>query len=194
MAARAQPVGLGSGPAVHHIVEVAVVVALEFDKLFTARAGSGDAQRMHVGFPPSVAKTHLVHPGHARETLGQLDFDRGGRGEEHTVLDRLGYPAVDLRVGMAQNDRPKPQPIVEVAVAVDIPDGGTRPAFQDGGLLSPVAEVGVDTVRNKLLGLLKKVAGFVQVMDHRLARFGKVVGRLSAVAPDGCYRAGGSGG
>jgi hypothetical protein len=114
--------GVGRRPAEHHVVEIAVIVALELDELLAPGVGAGDAQRVHVGLGAGVGEAHLVHAGHAREAFGQLDLDRRGGGEKHAVLDRFGDAAVDLRVRVPQNDRAEAEAIVDEAVVVGVPD------------------------------------------------------------------------
>ena len=159
--ARAELFDIDVWRAVHHIVIVAVILPLELDEAFAACVGAGNAQRVHGGFGARVGKAHLVHACHARKAFGNLDFPGSCEGKGGAILNGFADFARHFGVGMAQDDGAKAKAIVDEAVVVGVPNVGALPAGDDRGtVVAPIAEVGIDTIGDILLRLVKQLACF----------------------------------
>ncbi len=141
-----------------------VVLALELDEPLPVGVAPGDAQRMHRRLGAGIGETDLIHAGHTDDPLRYLDLQGGRPSEECAVLYRLSHLLHNRRVGMAQDDGAEAQPVVNVPVAVGVPDIGSFPSLDHQRLfVPPVAEVGVDAEGDILEGLLKQRPCFTQV-------------------------------
>ena len=143
----------------------AVVAALELDKFVAVGVGARDAQRVHGGLGAGVGEAHLLHAGaHAHHALGHLDLQRVGVGVNGAVGDGVGHGPVDARVDVAQDDGAKGQAVINIAVAIGVPDIGAAGAGDDGRFFAPIAEVGADTPGHDRLGALEEGLGLVKLL------------------------------
>jgi hypothetical protein len=73
-------------------------------------------------------------------------------------MDGFCHALRHRRVGMAKNDGAKAQPVVDIAIAIDIPDVSALSAFDNERFIPPITKIRVDAIGNVLLGFLKKLS------------------------------------
>ena len=143
-AAMAQPPQRRRDRGKEHIVVHAVVLALELDDFLPAGVRPGNAQGVHRRLAAGIGKAHLVHAGaHLHDALGDLDLPLVGQGVDGAALDGLRHLFHDDGVPVAEDDRAKAHPVVDVALVVKVPDVGALGARHTNVLaLAPIAKVG----------------------------------------------------
>ncbi len=135
--------GVG-GP--HRGVEQAVVGALEGDVVVLAGIAAGEAERRHhrlgagIGEADQVGRRH-----HLLDELGDGNFLLGAEREDRADVLPLPGGRIDLRMAMAEDRRAVAQAVVDVFVAVEVPEPGTLAMLHEDRLvLAPEAEVRAD--------------------------------------------------
>ena len=89
-----------------------------------------DPERCRHGLGPGVGETHeLGRRHHARDALGYVELALDGERRATADLDGLAGGGVHLGVGMAEDGGAVPQPVVDVFVAVDVPQA--RPSARE---------------------------------------------------------------
>lgn len=121
------------------LVGPAVVLALEPDDDVPAGVHTGEPGRVehHLGArvaePDQVDRRHGVH-----DLPGRFRLELVGQGEHRPdLVDRLRHGRGDLGMGMAMDHRTEGKEVVEVLVAIDIPDPGALTAGDDRGSGDP---------------------------------------------------------
>jgi hypothetical protein len=120
--------------AVHQLVDVTVVAALDLGDDVAARRGAGDPDGGHVRLGTRVGEAHLVDVEAAAQLLGQFDAALDGDGEVHASVGRSGDGFGDDRVGVPDGDRAEPVVEVVVAGAVDVPHLGADALLEIDGV------------------------------------------------------------
>jgi len=100
-----------------------MVAADHFDENIFAGIGPGQAGGGHGRFGSAADKADFLDGRIGRtDPLGQFDFAFGGGAVGGTLCGGLLDSRDDRRVGMAQNHRAPGTDVIDVFVAVDIPD------------------------------------------------------------------------
>ena len=98
------------------------VVAAAGDHLAAGvRARGADGPRRRVG-PVLAEPDHLGARHDLRKGLGHLDLERMREGERDAVGELGAHRGEDVRVVVAEHDRPQRHHVVDVLVAVHVPD------------------------------------------------------------------------
>ena len=122
-------------------VGMAVVAALELDQLAAAGGAARQADRTHPGLGPRAHQPHHLDRRHeADDRFGELHFALGRRTEgeafQHGALHGLDH----RRVAMPQDHRPPRADVVDVALAVGIPEVRALGALHETGGAADGAE------------------------------------------------------
>ncbi|CFO07559.1 Uncharacterised protein [Bordetella pertussis] len=113
-------------------VGVAVVAALELDDLVAAGGAARQADGRHGGFGARADQAHLLQRRQAGDQhFGQLHLGFGGRAERQAVDGRFLHGAHDFGMGMAQDGRAPGTDIVDVLLALGVPDVGALRALDE---------------------------------------------------------------
>ena len=148
MLGRAGQVGIEPG-AGEHAVEPAVVVALELDDEVATGHDPCQAKRRGDGFGPGRGKDHLLRARDRRdEELRELGLE-AVLGPEREVPGQLGCDRVahdDRRV--AEDERSVAEGVVDIPIAVDIPQVGPLAALEIEGV-GPGSRPGCSTSRHR---------------------------------------------
>ncbi|MCY1534316.1 hypothetical protein D9M68_696840 [compost metagenome] len=113
-------------------VGMAVVAAFELDDLLASGRAARQADRAHAGFGARTHQAHHVDAGHQLDDLfGQLHLTLGrrtvGKAFQHRFLHRFQHG----RVAMAQDHRAPGADVVDVLLAVGVPEIGTLGALHE---------------------------------------------------------------
>ncbi len=152
-----------SGP--HGGVEQAVIGAFEGDIIVFAGIAAGEAQRSHYRFGAGIGETHQLSRGHHfLDQLGNCDFLLGAEREDGTDRLRLAGGSIHVRMAVAENGRTIAEAIIDIFVAINIPEAGALAVFHEHGLLfAPITEIRAHPERHVLHRLLVMCARFRQV-------------------------------
>ena len=118
---------------------------------------------MVASLPVLAKRTVFSGRNHAAKALSRFGFGGGGGGEVRTFGDRLRNRFDDLRVRVALDGRAEGHHEVDVFVAVEIPDVGAVPFFDDDRALAidgGAARGRVHAFDQRLLGEGEPLAGF----------------------------------
>jgi len=106
-------------------IGVAVVTAFKLDQLATTRRTARQTNRRHGRFSARAHQSHHVHRRHVCEDgFGQFDFTLGGRAKREAFHDGALHRVQHRRVTMPQNHRAPGADVVDVALAVGVPEVG----------------------------------------------------------------------
>ncbi len=106
-------------------VGVTVVATLEFDEVFAAGEGAGESDGRHGGFGAGADEAHLLDRWKGlADQLGEVGFGGGGGAEADASGCGLLHGFHHLRGGVAENHGAPGAEVVEVAIAVGIPEIG----------------------------------------------------------------------
>ncbi len=176
--------GAGTGGDQESIA-MAVVAAFEFEDQRPSGRSAGEANRRHRRLRAGVDHSHPLEPGHSRaQVLGHLHLERGRRAVGKPLADRL----LDRReyggVSVTCNHRSPGTDVVEIALALDIPEIGPEGTGGEERLAAHRAEGadgGVDTAGDEALGAREQFLIAHGVLAERKAE------KPSAVAADGSW-------
>ncbi len=122
-------------------VGVAVVAAFELDDAGAAGEPAREAERGHRRLG---ARGHEPHERHARqrlaEQLRELDLERGRRAERESFERRLAHGRDDQWVRVPEDERPPGADVVDVALAVGVPEVRAFAAFEEARRAADGAE------------------------------------------------------
>ena len=119
-------------------------------------------------FGAGVGQPDHVHSAQFLYQFGRADFIFVGHGKDVAPFQGLADLGRDLGVGVSQNDRPPGQAIVDVFLAVKVPDMRAAAVFYHQGLIvAPVAEVGIDAQRDGLTGSFPHTSGYRSTFHWR---------------------------
>ena len=108
-----------------HKVGMAMIAASELDNLVATGIGAGYADRRHNGFCTGIDEADLIH---RRDCFLQhyckLDFKLGRRTIERSVSRSFSNGLRDMRMGMSSNNWAICGQVVDITVAIDIPEVG----------------------------------------------------------------------
>ena len=147
-------------------VGVAVVAAVELHDDLAPGSGARQPDGRHRRLGAGADEAHLLDGGkrlgHQR---GQIGFGRSGRAEARAVARGLDDGLDDLRIGVAQNQRAPGADVVDVAIAVGVPDVRALAADEERRVAADRTE-GADrrihSAGNELLSSLLQRAGLLQ--------------------------------
>jgi hypothetical protein len=115
----------------HQRIVVAVVCTLDLHDQITARVRPHQAHGLERRLGPGVAEPPEWEPEALRDVLADLVELRGGLrevgAEARALLDRLH----DLRVGVPDHHRAVAEVVVDVLVAVEVPDVASLAAVDE---------------------------------------------------------------
>ena len=142
-----------------------MVAALHDDVAVLARMGPCDAQRCHDSLGARVRKTdQLGGWHHVADSSGNLVFLSRSQCEHAAYLLPFARRGINTFVGVAEDDRAVTQPVVDVLVAVEVPDAGALAMIDVNRLVvPPVAEVRGDTEWQLRAGLPEVRVGACQL-------------------------------
>jgi hypothetical protein len=104
-------------------VAMAVVTALELDDHIAPGEAARQADRAHRSLGAGRHQAHHVHARHAlHQQLGQFDLSLGWRAEGKALGRRLLHGSHRVGIGMTEDQRSPGTDVVEVGLAVGIPD------------------------------------------------------------------------
>ena len=136
-------------------VAVSVVAAFELHDLAAARVAAREPQRRHRGLGARRDEAHeLDRRQQAAERLRHLDLHFGRRAERQSVPRRRDDRFHDRRMRVAEDGRPPGADVVEIALAVGIPQVGAFAARDEARRAadgSKRAHRGVDAGGNRAL-------------------------------------------
>ena len=115
-------------------VGVPVVVAGEFHNLGAAGKRPSQTQRGHAGLGSRIDQANHVH-GRQRLAyhLGKLDFLLHRSAERRAACRGSLHRVDDDRMGMTERERSPGSQVVDIFVAVNVPDAGAVPASDEWG-------------------------------------------------------------
>jgi hypothetical protein len=107
------------------------------------------AQGRHDRLRSGVGKAHqLGGRHHLRDSLRHLVFQLCGQGEHPADIHALARRRIDAGIGVTQDARSETHAVVDVFVAVQVPQPSARGMVDvDGFFFTPEAEVGRHTKR-----------------------------------------------
>lgn len=113
-------------PRLHQqAVAVTVVAAFELDDGIASGEAAGQPDRAHGGLGAGRYQAHHVHAGHPlHQQFGQLYFAFRRRPESKPLAGGLLHRAHGIGIGMTENQRPPGTDVVDVRLAIGIPDPG----------------------------------------------------------------------
>ena len=117
------------------LVGPAVVLTLESDDDVATGERPGEPGRMEDDLGARVAEPDELDRRDGRDDLrGGLGLELVWQGEHRPdLVDGPGHALGDLGMGMAVDHRPEGQQVVEVLVAVDVPESAPLPRATTGG-------------------------------------------------------------
>ena len=122
-------------------VGVAMIAAVELDQEIATRLRTCDAQRAHRRLGAAGDEAQHLDVRHARShQFGQRHLERRRYAEARAVFHRLAQRIEHHRRRMAEDERPPREHVVEILVAVDVPDARPLPALDDERLAADPAE------------------------------------------------------
>ncbi len=152
-------------------VAVPVVAALELHDLAAARVAAREPQRRHRGLGARRDEPHeLDRRQQAAERLRHLDLHLGRRAERQSAPRRVDDRRHDRRMRVTENGRPPGADVVEVALAVGVPQVRAFAAREEARRAAHGAKGahrGVDAGGNRALGTGEEL--FVAVHGDSLA-------------------------
>ncbi|OQB91040.1 MAG: hypothetical protein BWX84_01584 [Verrucomicrobia bacterium ADurb.Bin118] len=141
-----------------------MVTAVELDDFIASGESTRETNGAHAGFGAGIRQAHLLHAGHSlADQLGQGNLERIGNAETGAPNGSGLDGGDDFRVGMAQNSGPPGADIINVFVAIHVPDAAPRSAVHEEGLAANGAKGahgGVDPSGNELQRFGKERLGF----------------------------------
>src|ERR1700733_4903519 len=112
---------------------MAVVTAFKLDDVFAIREGTGEANGAHGGFGAGADEAHFFDGGVSGEDeFGEVAFGLGGRAEAGAVCRRFLDGFDDGRKGVAEDHGAPGAEVVDVAVAISVPEPGPFAANDEG--------------------------------------------------------------
>ena len=145
----------------HDLGKYSVIPPLQRDVAIFSGVGPRYPQRGHHGLGAGIGKAYEFGCGHhLADAFGNLVFELGGQREHaadlHTPFRRL----IDTLVGVAEDDGAVGEPVIDVLVAVDIPDPGALAVIDiDRLVISPVSEIGRNAERQPVNCPLEVLVG-----------------------------------
>ena len=122
-------------------IDVAVVAALELQVRSRPVKPRASRMALMVASVPELTRRTISMEGTASaDGLGQLDFALGGRAEAGAACQRLLDRRDDLGMAVAQEQRPPGADVVDVLVAVGVPDVRALAAHDEGRRAAHAAE------------------------------------------------------
>ncbi len=150
----------------------AVISALDNHDLVSARMGTSDAGGISGYVGPVLSEDGPVGDGHdAYEPLGEFDVARARQVAGVALLDLGAGRLLDFGMIVAEHHRSVGAHVVDVFIAVDVPEAGALGTFdearrgaehQEGGAL-----MAGYSARYDLGGAVKKVVGLVEFSHER---------------------------
>ena len=138
-----------------------MITAREGDHELAARRGPGDPDGTHHRLRPGRGEAQALDRGHpVADPLAELDLERAGRTEREPVAQRCGDRADDRRVGVPEDGRSPAADVVEIPVAVHVPDVRATPRGEDKRIPAygpEGADGAVDAAREEVRGTLAEV-------------------------------------
>ena len=124
-------------------VDVPVVAAGELQHPIAPGRAAGEADRAHRRFGARRDEPHhLDRRNGGRELVGEQDLPFGRRAERRAVLGCPLHRVDDLRIGVAEEERPPGKDPVDVAVAVDVDRSyAPSPRATNTGASRPTARI-----------------------------------------------------
>jgi len=120
---------------------MAVITALEFDDQVAAGETARHADGGHGGFSAGIDQPHHFDGGHgAADGLGELHLPSGRGAKAGADLEGLFDGLQDGGVAMAEQEGTPTANVVDIAVAVRIPDVGALAAGDEGRGAADAAE------------------------------------------------------
>ena len=148
--------GQVGGYAEQDAVVPAVVRALELEDLGALRVEPRRAHRVAQGVGTAAAeRAHLGRRNHFADSFGELHLPLMRRAEEHAALVERGRDGtVDFGMGVAEHARARAIPIVDVFVAVHVPQPRALRAIDEQRIGRVILAFALRTHRRMLAGLL----------------------------------------
>ncbi len=105
-------------------VGVAVVAAIEFDEHVATRCGPGQAQCGHGGFGAGGDEADQIDTWkRLLDQVSEFDFGLGGCAEAGAAGRGILNGGDDAGVGVAGDQRAPGGEVVDITIAIDVPDG-----------------------------------------------------------------------
>ncbi len=115
-------------------VGVAVVATFELDDGVATREATGQAQGAHAGLGARAHQAHHVHAGHVgQDGFGQFDFALGGRAKGQAFRGRTLNGVEHFGVAMTQDHGAPRADVIDVALALGIPQVSALSALNEPG-------------------------------------------------------------
>ena len=137
-----------------------VVVAGKFDNQVPARKSAGETDGTHGGFGARIDETDFVDAGNGfDDSFRQLILRRCGCSEAGSPLQAFFDSRFHRGMGMAEDHRSPRSDVIDVAVAVHIPETRSPRALDEGRFPSHGAERSggaIDATGHQGSGFLKK--------------------------------------
>src|SRR3990172_642574 len=163
----------GTAGSDQQAVDVAVIVAGKLDNHVPAGEAAGQPDRAHRGFGARVHEPDLLDTRHGLDDqLGQFVLGGGRGAEAGAAADGRVEGRDDCRMAMAEDHRSPRADVIDVAVAVDVPQIGTRAALDNHRLAANGSERprgAVDAARHQLFGAGEQSVALVAI-HHRVLR------------------------
>ena len=120
-----------------------MVTAFDDDVRVLAAESPGQSQRRHDGLGARIGKAHqLGGRHHLRNPLRNLVFGLGRQREDSARFHALAGGLVNARVGVPQDAGTVTHAVVDVLVAVQVPEAGAGGAIDVyGPVFAPVAKI-----------------------------------------------------
>jgi len=140
----------------HCRIEKPVIGALDQQIAVAPGMGAGQPQGGHHRLGARVGKAHQIDAGHhLGDAVGNDQLAFGREREDAADLDPPARRRIDPVVAVAKDRRPVAKPVIDIAVAVDVPDPpALAMAGIDRAVVAPVAEGRGNAERQTLQRLL----------------------------------------
>ena len=149
---------------------MSVIAAFKLHDVLTFGVSAGQANCGHRSLGPRVDKTNLLHVGESRKhDFGEIGLGRCGSAETGAVSRGLS-DRFDHRGGGVSQDQWAPgADIINVVVAVGVPDVRTLPPNNEGRIAAHCTKCAygrIDAAWNHLLGTPLEPARLVKLAGH----------------------------
>ena len=127
-----------------------MITTLEGYVAVLAGIGARNSQRRHNGLSPGIGEAHEFSRGHhPADALRYLVLELGRQRKDSADVHTLARRSVDTIVSIAEDDRAVSEPVVNVLIAVDVPDACALAVIDvDRLVVPPIPEVGRNAERH----------------------------------------------
>src|SRR5581483_3201867 len=156
-------------------IGVSVVATLEFHDVFATRIGTRQADGGHGGFRPRTDETHFFHSRKRGDhKFRQFGFAWRGSPETRAITRCPHHCFSDFRRSVPQNQRSPRADVINVFVAIGVPDSSTLTTHNERRIAAnrlKGAHRRIHSAWNHGLGALLQSSRFFEPAGHRFVAY-----------------------